>query len=471
MKLIKILGLIIILSFSIWLIFLPDTQANLKIILTVINLGLIFLISDLWDWIVEVREDFMKKKEFKENLNKCQQAGGKYKEYFNNLKYSKQKDEGIISIIEVASKSLYLEKYPGNVDKQNAIRASVFYELSGNTVDPLMKEKTLEVAKRLLSQHNYRKLSLRTKDFLNAFAIEQQTLGKQWVIKTKKIISEIIPAMELFNTEKKLQQLTRFKEFLRDKFSERFTATNILETAYSKGKQNCYWIIGKSIDENVKKYLQSLPIFAVLPGKTHNFPGLDSVLFTHYLIRVEDPDISDSNMLITKLKSISSENSGMLLFVLSIYSKSLKTIEPKILNGSSNYFKQEVSKKIVQYFISGIIDFPISNSDLECAINSGLISLDEIVQAIPMSFLIKKTSGLKPEFFDQIGNEFKDKYKVASISDWKDVDPDDLYNSIKGRNNSDEINTFINSLSEIKLRNICKSIKANARELHNHLRV
>jgi hypothetical protein len=471
MKLIKILGLSAILVFSIWLVFLPDTQSNYKIILTVINLGLIFFISDLWDWIVEVRDELKKKKEFKENLKKCQQAGGKYKDYFNNLNYSKHKDEGIISIIEVASKTIYSEKYPGNVDKQNAIRASVYYELSGNTIDPLMKEETLEVAKKLLSQHNYRKLSLKTKDFLNAFAIEQQTVGKQWVIRTKRLISEIIPASELFNTEKKLQQLTRFKEFLRDKFSERFTATNIIETAYSKGKQNCYWIIGKSIDENVKKYLQSLPIFAVLPGKTHNFPGLDSVLFTHYLIRVEDPNISDSNMLIAKLKSISSENSGMLLFVLSIYSKSLKTMEPQILQGSSNYFKQEVSKRIVQYFISGIIDFTISNSDLESAVNSGLISLEEIVQAIPLSFLIKKTSGLKPEFFDQIGNEFKDNYKIFSISDWKDVDIDDLYNSIKERNKSDEIDAFINSLGEIKLRNICKSIKTNARELHNHLHV
>lgn len=294
MKIIKLILLLIILILSIWIALLNDSQKQLLVLLTIANLILVFFISDLWDWIIKVKDDLIRKKDFKENLKKCQQAGGKYKESFIRIPYSKQKEVSVISIIEIASKSLYLDKYPDNVDKQNALRASVFYEVSLNTNDPIIKEITIEAAKRLLSQHNYRTLNLKTKDFLNAFALEQRTLGRQWIINTIKLISEILPTIELFKTEKKLQQLTRFKEFLREKFSERFTASNVIETAYSKGKRCCYWIIGKNIEENVKKYLQSLPIFAVLPGKTHNFPGLNSVLFTHYLVRVEDPRITDS---------------------------------------------------------------------------------------------------------------------------------------------------------------------------------
>ncbi len=460
---------IIILGLTISITFLKDDKKDIKIFLLVLELSLIFIITNLNDFIKELIRENKRKNLFKKNLNICRSFAGKYKKQFETIVYSKHQDTDIINIIEIASKDIFKIRYPSNTDKQNALRASIFYEIYSNLDDVGLKESIHGQLKSTLSQYTFRSSTESENDFLNALAFERGIIGNRWKIRIKKFISGIIPTVELFNKQKQLSQLLRFKDFLKRKFAERFDPTNILKTIISKGKQNCYWIIGKNVDPNVKKYLYSLPIFAVRPGKSHNFPGFDSVIFTHYLVRIEDPHIENGNDLLLKMKSIQKDNSNMLLFIFTIASKSIEIIDPKEEKGESAFFKNELAKTIVQYFSSGVVDLLSSSSGFEAAINSGLISLEEIIQVIPLSFLIKKAPNIRLEYFDQIGEILKRNLDIVTITDWRAIRKNALINEIRNITEPNNIQLYLNSLTDKRLENICVQIRNNAQEMHKHL--
>jgi len=410
-----------------------------------------------------------RKKKFDNNKNICSNTSGKYKEYFSTIEFSEDKDGDIISLIEYCIQKYCKNKNIEDIDEIDGIRISVLYTIFNNITDPYKRDKIHIELKNVLSQYNFRSKKNSINKVLKSISNELNLNGKKWKNKTLNFIAELVPSIEIFRMQEKLNQVTRFKDFLKERFASRFTSLEIIDKIQKEGKENCYWIIAKNINPEIKEYLKRNPIFATIPGNNHNFPGLKSIRFSHYLVRIEDPNVKDSSSLKKKLESLSSISTNMLLFIFKIQTKSIKTItsKDKTFIGESNNLG--IAGRIILYFTTGFLSYPEGISDPEEAVKSGIVNLEEIIEILPLSFLIKNRKDIKPTNFDKIGKFLKDKFNIKKITDWRNVDKNDFFEEIRNISISKEISEYIKNFSEDRLKNICFGIIDNANELNKQL--
>jgi hypothetical protein len=331
--------------------------------LLMLNVIVVLLFAKTPEFFIYIIEKMIRKRRFERNRELCIHSGKRYVNFFRELEYSEDHDIGIVTIIERAVENYCTKKEIANIEQKTGIRIVVYH----NIVEHLQNSSKKDVVdlhfRNILSQYNFRSKGQKVDNILRTIANELGYGGKPyWRRKTLGFISKIVPTIQLLLLEQRLNQLTRFKDFLKDKFSTRFASSVILNKIMEESKKNCYWVIAKNIDSSVRGYLVKLPIFATKPANNHNFPGLRSLRFSHYLIRIEDPTIKSVQDFKDRLQSIMSPNSKMILFILPIHSSNMKTIIPKQRLSEKQKHNLEVIQSTILYFATGIVDVPLNTS-------------------------------------------------------------------------------------------------------------
>jgi len=466
-KALKLLGTIVAAIFAIlaaWYEY--KDYAYIKYIFAALNIIIVLVVSDALEIIIDMIKEKAREREYGRNKHLCASAAGKYNKYIEGIKYSQLEDNTAIAIVEQALKIYCEEKSIDNLDAINGVRIAAYYQIWEKIGDIKTRDSVHGQLQNIIAQYNFAGESQKVLDALKALAKEKEYPESQYRERALSFMKEMIPNIEVCQMQKKLNQLTRFKEFIKDKFSARFPSSKVLKNIIEKGKENCYWIVARRIDDSVKKYLLSYPFLATKPAKSHNFPGLRSVTFSHYLIRIEDPLVKSADDLKNRIEILRPSDSQMLLFIFPVYSKNIQNLLPRIKEQMSEAYYTNIALKTMQYHLTGILEIPPDTSDFGKIINAGKISIEEIIRVLPLSFLIKRTREVKLDYYDEVGEYLKDIFGVEKITDWGKVEKGQLYEEMKKLVKPIKLKNYLRRISDRKLKNICSSIIENANELN-----
>ncbi|OGP67406.1 MAG: hypothetical protein A2W27_05230 [Deltaproteobacteria bacterium RBG_16_44_11] len=470
MKIIKIIGSIIFVIFSCIIAYADYKKYDcIKVILTILNIGIVFIISDIFSFLKDYYSIRKRKNEFIKNKTICLTSSDNFKRYFENIEYSNNENVSIISIVDRALTNYFRENNIDDFNERNAVRISMHYVIYENCEDLNICDEVFLLLKNILAQYNFRSKAKEVRTLISKLSVLLGYDGRNKEHLTIKFIKKICPHIEFYELENKLSQLTRFKNFMKEQFSNKFSPRNVLAQLSESAKENCYWVITRRIDDSIRDYLTKFPIFATIPANSHNFPSLRSVRFSHYLIRLDDSSIKNAKDLIKLLKSIRPNNSKMLLYVIPLSTKNIESLEPIKIDNVEEQYYNEIAKTTILYYVTGLLDIPPNVADFERALNSGLISLKEIVNILPLSFLIKKSENINYEAWDRIGEILSGQFSINNITDWKLILVDDLYKSLLSINKPANLKKYINSLGGSKQRNICKNIIEYSKQLSENL--